>query len=480
LLSYNEDYYFHPYLISSKGFMMSRPHFIIILIGLIIAMASCVENRPTALIVPEENKPILSEVPTETQSLVVEPSSTPASSPEPAKDECLDCHANDQLLKTMVQPGNRLEGLSGWVSMELPAQEPWEKVFVDKERFATTVHGRIACTDCHGGVQSSDKEVAHQGVVSNPSAQPHIVCDRCHPNVVSVSQHSLHANLSGMWLALDKRSMPSNEAALKTAFDRHCSTCHATCGECHVSQPSILGGGLMDGHMFSATPSMTQNCIPCHSERVGAEYYGKNPGLPGDVHFVKGRMTCTDCHTGAEMHGQPAQCKNCHTSPESEQVPPPDHRFGAVQSPRCETCHVSVSTGQDGVIMHQMHGGNLACQVCHSVAYTQCEGCHVGVNPSTGTPSYDLKAKYLSLVIGRNPIPSYQRPYQIVTLRHVPIAADSFLFYGKNLLPDFAKHPTWTYATPQPIERSFFRVCPRGLPQRINCPSDHLLEQSSV
>ena len=221
----------------------------------------------------------------------------------------------------------------------------------------------------------------------------------------------------------------------------------------------------MDGHMFSATPSMPQNCIPCHSERVGAEYYGKNPGLPGDVHFVKGGMTCTDCHTGAEMHGQPAQCKNCHTSPESEQVPPPDHRFGAVQSPRCETCHVSVSTGQDGVIMHQMHGGNLACQVCHSVAYTQCEGCHVGVNPSTGTPSYDLEAKYLAFIIGRNPIPSYQRPYQIVTLRHVPIAADSFLFYGESLLPDFAKHPTWTYATPHNIQRK--------TPQADSCNACH-------
>lgn len=444
---------------------MSRFTFVIILIGLGIATAGCVENHPTELVISEEVKPTLSALPTETQSLVVEPSSNPTNSPEPLKDECFDCHTNAQLLKTMMQPEDQSRGLSDWVRLELPAQEPWEKVFVDGERFVTTVHGRMACTDCHGGVLSSDKEVAHQGVVSNPSAQSHLVCERCHPDVVSVSQHSLHANLSGIWLALEKRSMPSNEAVLKRAFDRHCSTCHTTCGECHVSQPSIIGGGLIDGHLFSAIPSMTQNCIPCHSERVGAEYYGKNPGLPGDVHFVQGGMTCIDCHAGGEMHGQPAQCKNCHTSPATEQVPPPDHRFAAVQSPRCETCHVSVSTGQDGIIMHQMHGGNLACQVCHSVAYAQCEGCHVRMNPITGTPSYDLEAEYLSFIIGRNPIPTYQRPYQIVTLRHVPIAADSFLFYGENLLPEFDKRPTWTYATPHNIQRK--------TPQADSCNACH-------
>ncbi len=27
-------------------------------------------------------------------------------------------------------------------------------------------------------------------------------------------------------------------------FGNHCDSCHATCGECHVSQPNLVGGGI--------------------------------------------------------------------------------------------------------------------------------------------------------------------------------------------------------------------------------------------
>jgi thiosulfate/3-mercaptopyruvate sulfurtransferase len=165
------------------------------------------------------------------------------------------------------------------------------------------------------------------------------------------------------------------------------------------------------------------------------------------------------------MHGQPAACNECHTTPENGAMPPADHRYAGVQSPRCETCHMTASTGDDGIEMHQVHGGDLSCQVCHSISYTSCDGCHVALSEKTGNPFFATDATYMTFMIGRNPIPSYDRPYRFVTLRHVPVAATSFEFYGEDLLPNFDALPTWAYATPHNIQRE--------TPQAASCDSCH-------
>ncbi len=332
--------------------------------------------------------------------------------------------------------------------------EPWEKVLVNSENYPDTVHGQISCVECHGGIQSSDKAEAHTGLVENPSRDPESSCGSCHPNIVEHNDVNLHTNLAGYWTVLDARSAPANHPELEGMFNNHCSSCHATCGECHVSQPNLVGGGLIDGHNFNKTPSMTRNCTACHGSRVGNEYLGKHEGLMADVHFRQGRMTCVDCHTGNEMHGQPDNCQECHEGPEANMPVPPDHRYAGVQNPSCEACHVTVATGQDDILMHQQHAGDLSCQVCHSVAYSSCDGCHVAISEITGNPFYATDATYMTFIIGKNPRQSYDRPYEYVTLRHIPVAKDSFSFYGDNLLPNFEALPTWAYATPHNIQRN--------------------------
>ncbi|MCB9419637.1 MAG: hypothetical protein H6667_07525 [Ardenticatenaceae bacterium] len=343
--------------------------------------------------------------------------------------------------------------------------EPWEKVLVNGETYPETVHGQIACQDCHGGVQSPDKATAHEGIVKNPSNDAESACGECHPDVVAMNENSLHINLAGYWTVLDERTTPADHDTIVQMFGNHCDTCHSSCGECHVSQPELVGSGLIDGHNFNREPSMTRNCTACHGSRVGNEYLGKHEGLMGDVHFRLGRMTCIDCHTGHEMHGQPADCQSCHEGPEATGVAPADHRYAGVQSPRCETCHVTVAIGQDGIEMHQQHGGDLSCQVCHSIEYTSCDGCHVAISETTGNPFYATDGSYLSFKIGRNPIKSFDRPYEYVTLRHVPVATDSFAFYGDNLLPNYSALPTWVYTTPHNIQRE--------TPQAESCTSCH-------
>lgn len=343
--------------------------------------------------------------------------------------------------------------------------EPWQKVLVDAEEFPLTVHGYLPCTDCHSGTQSSDKEIAHEGLVARPSDGAPNACSECHVDVASSYENSLHSTLRGYWTVLETRSVPENHAAIEQVIGNHCARCHTTCGDCHVSQPASVGGGFFDGHLFLRTPPMTRSCTACHGSRVGNEYLGLNEGYPGDVHFRQGRMSCMDCHKNHELHGDPALCTQCHINPEAAAMAPADHRYDGLQSPSCESCHADVTLGTSDNDMHSVHGADLACQVCHSITYTSCDGCHVAISEKTGNPYFQTEATYLTFQIGLNPERSYTRPYRYVTLRHVPATADGFSFYGENLLPNFNSLPTWVYTTPHNIQLR--------TPQAESCNSCH-------
>jgi thiosulfate/3-mercaptopyruvate sulfurtransferase len=106
----------------------------------------------------------------------------------------------------------------------------------------------------------------------------------------------------------------------------------------------------------------------------------------------------------------------------------------------------------DGVGQHTaFHLEALSCQACHSSTYKNCYGCHVA--QQEGTPYYEVEPSVMAFKIGRNPLVSPERPWKYVPLRHVPIARDSFAYYGDDLLGNFDALPTWKYATPHNIQR---------------------------
>lgn len=324
--------------------------------------------------------------------------------------------------------------------------EEWEKVLISDKAFLTSTHGKLGCITCHGGTGgTTDKAAAHKGVIVDPSEKPEKPCGTCHADIVKSNATSLHVNQGGYRLILMARG--ADMTKLQGPFNEHCATCHATCGQCHVSRPNYTGGGLLASHTFKKRASLSDTCMACHSARIGNEYMGRNEGVDGDVHWTKGGMPCVQCHTGAQMHGAGAAKAT---------------RYAGKQEPACLDCHKDSAAGTGKVPQHDLHGTKVACQVCHSAGnYKQCTNCHVGQD-AKGLPWRTLDPSWMDFKIGRNPMKSADRPYDYILVRHIPATPDLF---GKDNLLNVNALPTWKYTTPHNIVRK--------APQTATCNACH-------
>lgn len=314
----------------------------------------------------------------------------------------------------------------------------------------------MKCVECHAGSAGSTRKEAHQGLVVAPSTEKDSVCVKCHTTIVTNFPQTMHFSTKGIsdpqtsvvLLRADKSKLGTLSKALKN----NCSTCHiTTCGECHISRPATTGGGFVDGHNFYKQPKSTLNCTGCHGSRLEKEYMGKAaedyPDLKADVHWIPGKMQCVDCHKKEWIHNS---------------NPPVNNRYQVKNSPTCAGCHAAKAEFQ-AIPAHKKHaiaqnGATLLqCEVCHSQSYNNCYGCHVGMD-SKGLPYYKTDKSEFMFKIGRNPQKSAEQPYDYTIVRHVPVARDTFKFYGDNLLSNFDAAPTWKFSTPHNIQR----VTPQG------------------
>lgn len=290
----------------------------------------------------------------------------------------------------------------------------------------------FGCINCHGGQEGElTKMAAHEGVNAKPSMNYEETCGQCHADIADRYASSVHQNFTGYETLFETRSGLEfeNHPELEEEFANECGTCHTTCGECHVSRPRSVKGGLVQGHRFMPVPNQTQQCTACHGSRVGEEYTGSRDGYSPDVHFLPGGMNCMGCHTGHEMHG-------------SGNVAPT--RYEADGIPRCEWCHTGA---QEANLYHEQHWDELQCQVCHSQDYKNCNSCHVAGGGITGE-------SYIQFKIGKNPLADDVRPeYEYVVLRHIPIAEDTFEPWGVENLENYSALPTFKYSSPHNIQR---------------------------
>lgn len=349
-----------------------------------------------------------------------------------ANASCVGCHTDLDALVLTHTPDSIIP--SGGCSGPPPYIEPYDRVYLEPAGFAAfegTIHGRMGCVACHGGVdETDDKVLAHSAdFVKSPSFENLNLCAECHLTEVQGVEASLHYNGWGQKNSQIRRSGVDSfeelHEGVQIGYEQNCASCHASCGSCHVNRPPAGGGGLMNGHQFSP-PDMRDNCTACHSSRGGHAYYGEGLGTDPDVHLTQAGFTCMECHTESEIHNTSRAVY--------------DHRYQVEELPSCADCHQDIAASN---AYHAEHIEDLSCHTCHSQDYNTCGNCHVG---GEGARIHAFQ----SFKIGLNPIPD-ARPYKYTTLRRTLAAPDSWEVYGLDELPDFDAKQLYNYTTPHNI-----------------------------
>ncbi len=371
------------------------------------------------------------------------------------ESSCIACHTSPEILEPMASAKTQVEvaacdGCGG----TLPLMAIGEKLYVDAPTFTESPHGQQTCDGCHGGnPEMLAAEEAHQGLIPDPSADPARGCGapECHQTKASTFPKTLHATVRGFTTTLRARSDEAHWPALSAAMGESCSYCHPTCGQCHVSQPEVAGGGLLAGHTF-VRPPVERTCQGCHGSRVVAEYMGlalsvvegEAEGTQPDVHLARANMTCLDCHPGEALHGDGQPRINRHDQPLTR---------------ACASCHADVIAAGSAIPEHILHSDTVSCWVCHAQPYNNCYGCH-GTRTADGNLTFASQREERGFKIGRLPGEG-----DYVLLRHVPVARDTFAPFGTDLLPNFDAVPTWKQTRPHNIQ-----LRP---PQSANCLTCH-------
>lgn len=268
---------------------------------------------------------------------------------------CYDCHTSEEALEASKSSDD--VDVSHYL--------------VDPD-FATTTHGLLGCTYCHGGhADEADKDAAMAGANLRPTADAGVsVCGQCHSDVVEKFATSLHSTTAGLKAAWENRLADADEALgadlagqyyHNGTYEGSCIDCHASCGECHVVSVEDLidpNVGLLDGHNFvdaTSNEDIQYTCLSCHAGSIAGCF------TEHDVHGPSGaNMSCMDCHNVDEIHGDGQERSTMAHS-------------GAVTT-ECQDCHSEDTL--EGTWHSEEHLAANECWACHSSTYNNCYSCH--------------------------------------------------------------------------------------------------------
>jgi len=216
--------------------------------------------------------------------LVTSPAAADQSSPKPpANDDCLTCHADH----------------------------------VDAKQFAASIHGPLACVDCHAAL-AKVTEFPHDEKVAK------VACATCHDQVASTYHDSIHAwakEKAGLVVApacADCHGKHDIRPHTDSASRVFRTTIPATCGGCHAGIREQFDRGIhaaklkigdtrapscADCHTAHAIQradtdkwrlAVTAECGTCHAQVVESfrrTFHGKVT----EIGFTA-VATCSDCH----------------------------------------------------------------------------------------------------------------------------------------------------------------------------------------
>jgi nitrate/TMAO reductase-like tetraheme cytochrome c subunit len=287
----------------------------------------------------------------------------------PTTEDCLACHDDASAARADGTP-----------------------VAVPGATFGGSVHGGLACVDCH-------QDLASQAEWPHPETLANVNCATCHEEPVAQYALSAHARA--------RRDNPASRAAtcvdchgthdIKPSSDIASRTHHlnlpATCGRCHgnteiIRQEKIRIGNVVAEFQDSihgralerSGLTVAPNCSDCH----GSHDIRTRDVKESRVHRANVPDTCGTCHEGIEhqyragIHGtklaqgsvEAATCADCHSAHSIVRTDNPGFQLGVVQE--CGTCHSDkIQTYRD-----TFHGQVTALGFERVAKCADCHGAH--------------------------------------------------------------------------------------------------------
>jgi Cytochrome c7 and related cytochrome c len=214
--------------------------------------------------------------------------STPTGALNPSSnEECFRCHGVAGQAATVTVEGRQ------------------KSIYVDRARYAASLHGKLACTSCHLGFKPGPHDAAQTtGWLATAKLT---ACGNCHADVFAAYRGSAHGH--------DASGQSSGRAPV-------CGDCH----DAHYVQPT-------DTPAFRA--GIDKLCARCHPHELETylnSYHGKASYLGNAKTAV-----CTDCHG-------------------SHQILPPSDPASTVSSQNlvqtCSQCHPGANKNFAGFMVH--------------------------------------------------------------------------------------------------------------------------------
>ncbi|MGQ9600435.1 MAG: hypothetical protein ACUVWZ_13565 [Anaerolineae bacterium] len=168
--------------------------------------------------------------------------------------------------------------------------------YVDMARFQRSVHGTLACAECHADIKVDNPSAPHpelNRLVQEATAlYKYETCQTCHPQEYTAYEQGVHA---------EAMTHPERIELAATA---------PTCGHCHSAHYAMK---LTRAELLA---KVNETCGECHPEALKTyehNYHGKVALLGREE-----TATCTDCH-GAhtvlalyEADESLPACRRCH------------------------------------------------------------------------------------------------------------------------------------------------------------------------
>ncbi len=288
-------------------------------------------------------------------------------------------------------------------------------LYVDAEKFATSVHADFGCADCHMDAESH---------INDPGKLEPVNCGMCHEDSWDNFFKGAHGRLveQGDVNAPTCSSCHTSHhilSASDTSSSVHPFNLSKTCGQCHSGEGVATGGNIsidrpiahylkgVHGQALAAGNDMAASCASCHEPHLSLP----KADPQSKIFRFNISATCGQCHADeqeeydASIHGVALQkgeflsatCISCHEAHEIHSSSDPESPTHPLNAPDkiCAPCHSSDRLneryGFTGDVFNSYkdsyHG--LAASAGSAVA-ANCNSCHGVHNIRSKTDSLSM------------------------------------------------------------------------------------------